>query len=84
MGWVLANTSFDLRTIADEITARCLGTSRRCGKRGMASRFNNGMFAPLNLRDSITCNRSLRSESDPSGEPGVGNLSGVEVEMTKM
>ena len=80
----MANTSFDLRTIADEIRARCLGTSRRCGKSGMASRFNNGIFAPLNLRDSIACNRSLLSELGPHGEPGVGNLSGAEVEMTKM
>lgn len=80
----LANASFDLRTIADEITARCLGTSRRWGKSGMASRFNNSILAPRNLRDSMACNRSFLSGSDPSGEPGVGNLSGVEVEMTKM
>lgn len=84
LGWFLANTSFDLRTTADEITARCLGTSKRCGKSGMASLFNNGIFAPRNLRDSIACDLSFLSDSDPSGEPGVGKLSGVEVETTKM
>lgn len=83
-GWFLAKTSFDLRTTADEITARCLGTSRRCGKSGMASRFNNGIFAPRNLRDSIAWDLCFLSESDPSGESGVGNLSGAEVETTKM
>ena len=84
LGWFLANTSLDLRTTADEITARCLGTSKRCGRSGIASRFNNGIFAPRNLRDSIACDLSFLSDSDPSGDPGVGNLSGVEVETTKM
>lgn len=84
LAWCLASSSFDLRTIADDITARCLGTSRRCGKSGMASLLNNGIFAPRNLRDSIACDRSLRSELIVSGEPGMGKLSGVEVETTNM
>jgi len=80
----LLDGSFDLRTIAEDITARCLGTSRRCGKSGMASRFNNGMLAPRNLRDSIAFDRSFRSKSVASGEPGAGGLSGAEVETTRI